>query len=51
MTDKSTGTTQVQLGELLSLVGLFTGVWIKSYLQEHKLLRNSCVIESPSQHG
>lgn len=38
---------QLQLGEPVSLLGLSTGVWVKSYLQEQGWLTGSSISDSP----
>lgn len=35
ITDQSNDITRVQLGELMSLLGEFTGAWVKGYLLEN----------------
>lgn len=39
---------EAQLGKAESWSGLFTGVWVRSYLQEQGWLTGSCIIRKPT---
>lgn len=39
--------TKVQVGEPLTLLGLFTGVWVRGYSQEHGWLKGGYITEKP----
>lgn len=41
--DQRNDTSKVYLCELLCLLGLFTAVWVRGYLQEQKLFKDSCI--------
>lgn len=50
MTEQSTNSAKVQLGQLY-LMGLFTGIWVRGYLQEQKGLKDSCITKAYSSVG
>jgi len=47
MADHSTNTMKVQLGELISFVGvIYKSIWVKGHLQEQKWLKGSCTTKA-----
>lgn len=42
---------RVQVDEPPSFFGLFTGVWVRVYLERHEQLKGSCIIGCLLHHG